>query len=123
MPGVRLLSERDGNQDIRMMWRRIPTAGIGKSGTITAQSSCLVSSGSKRRWVGLQRRMLPSKLPEKQEAHLADWAVSLHEVWLQEGVKQAASEALNRVVDGQHMDAQAILDVSTLHDRPKLSRF
>ena len=48
------------------------------------------------------------------QTDLADGAVGLQEVGLQEGVKQVAGHALDGVVDGQHVDALAILDVSAL---------
>lgn len=48
-------------------------------------------------------------------AHLPDRSVGFQEVGLQEGVKEVAGQALDGVVDGQHMDALAILHVRTLH--------
>jgi hypothetical protein len=47
-------------------------------------------------------------------AHLADGAVCLQEVGLEERVEQVARHALDGVVDGQHVDALAVLHVSAL---------
>jgi hypothetical protein len=51
------------------------------------------------------------------QTDLADGAVGLQEVGLQEGVKQIAGHALDGVVDGQHMDALAVLDIGALQPR------
>lgn len=48
-------------------------------------------------------------------SHLAHGAVCLQEVGLKVGIKQVARDALNGVVNRQHVDALAILDVSALH--------
>jgi len=48
-------------------------------------------------------------------AHLADGAVGLQEVGLQEGVEQVARDALDRVVDGQHVHALPVLHIRALH--------
>lgn len=47
-------------------------------------------------------------------ADLTDGAVRLQEVGLQEGVEQVAGHALDSVVDGQHVDALAVLDIRAL---------
>jgi hypothetical protein len=49
--------------------------------------------------------------------HLPDWSVSLEEIWLQVGVKQVACDALNGVINGQYMDALAILHVRALRSK------
>ena len=55
----------------------------------------------------------------QERPHLADWPVGFQEVGLQEGVKQVASDALNGVIDGQHMDALAVLHIRALHNRAR----
>ena len=49
-----------------------------------------------------------------QKAHLPHWPVGVLEVWLQEGIEETASDALNSVINGEHMNALAILDICTL---------
>lgn len=51
---------------------------------------------------------------ESRAAHLPDWSVGFQEVGLQEGIKEVASQALNGVINGQHMDALSILHIRTL---------
>jgi hypothetical protein len=51
--------------------------------------------------------------------HLAHWPVCLQEVWLEEHVKQVACDALDGVINGQHVHLLAILDVSALQQRPE----
>lgn len=46
--------------------------------------------------------------------HLADGAIGLQEVGLEVSIEQVASDALNGVINGQHMDALAVLNVSAL---------
>ena len=46
--------------------------------------------------------------------YLAYRPVGLCEIWLQEGVKQVACQALNGIIYWQDMDALAILDVCAL---------
>jgi hypothetical protein len=46
--------------------------------------------------------------------YLAHWAVCLQEVGLQVDIKQVASDTLNGVIDGQHVDTLAILDIRAL---------
>jgi hypothetical protein len=56
-------------------------------------------------------------LPLPLAAHLAHGPVRLQEVWLEEHVKQVACDALNGVVNGQHVHLLAVLDVSALRKR------
>lgn len=49
-------------------------------------------------------------------SHLAYGAVGLQEVGLEEGIKEVAGDPLNAVVNGQHVDALAVLDVGALQD-------
>ena len=46
--------------------------------------------------------------------HLAHGPVCLQEVGLEEGVKEVAGDALDGVVQGEHVDALAVLDISAL---------
>lgn len=48
-------------------------------------------------------------------SHLAHGPVRLQEVWLEVRIKQVAADALNGIIDWQHMDALAILDIGALH--------
>ena len=52
--------------------------------------------------------------------YLAYRPVSLCEVWLQEGVKQVACQALNCIIYWQDMDALAILNICTLQTQLSL---
>jgi hypothetical protein len=52
--------------------------------------------------------------PTPALTHLAHGAVGLQEVGLEVHIKQVARDALNGVIDGQHMDALAVLDVRAL---------
>ena len=47
-------------------------------------------------------------------AHLAHWAVGLVEIRLEEGVKEVARDALDSVLERQHVHALAILDIGAL---------
>lgn len=58
---------------------------------------------------------------ESVEGYLAHWAVCLQEVWLQENIEEIARHSLNGVINGQHMDALAILDIRTLHPPPHMT--
>ncbi len=51
--------------------------------------------------------------------HLAHWPVRLQEVGLQEGIEQVASDALYGIVNGQHVDALAVLHVRALRQEQK----
>jgi hypothetical protein len=62
-----------------------------------------------------QPRSLSCLRPRK--AHLAHGAVGLQEVGLEEGVEQVAGDALDGVVNGQHVHALAVLDISALGGR------
>lgn len=55
-----------------------------------------------------------SRLPLKSSPHLAHGPVRLQEVGLEVGVEQATRDALDRVVDRQHVHALAVLDVGAL---------
>lgn len=44
---------------------------------------------------------------------LAYWALSLHELRLELGLEQVATDALHRVVEGKHMDPLALGHVAT----------
>ena len=50
-----------------------------------------------------------------EDVTLHHWAVGLGEVWLQENVEKIARDALDRVVDWEHVNALSVLDVSTRH--------
>jgi len=52
----------------------------------------------------------------EEEVVLADGAVGLHKVRLEEDVEEVAGDALNRVVDGENVHALAVLDVRALVD-------
>lgn len=47
-------------------------------------------------------------------SHLAHWPVGLQEVGLEEHIKQVPSDALNSVINGQHVDLLAVLHISAL---------
>lgn len=57
-----------------------------------------------------------ASLSNCQQAYLTHGPVSLQEVWLEEHIKQVASDALNGVINRQHMHPLAILDISALQD-------
>jgi hypothetical protein len=53
----------------------------------------------------------------RSTTHLAHGTIGLQEVGLQEHVEQVAGDALDGVVDGQHVDLLAILDIGTLRNK------
>jgi hypothetical protein len=61
-------------------------------------------------------------LGTQASTYLAHGPVCLQEVWLEEDVKQVACDAFNGVINGQHVDTLAILDVSALQDRAERDR-
>ena len=52
--------------------------------------------------------------PDQEGVALADRAVGLEEVGLEEGVEEVARDALDGVVDGEDVDLLAVLDVGAL---------
>lgn len=50
-----------------------------------------------------------------EEGHLADWPVGVQKIGFQKGIKEIAGDAFDGVIDRQHMNAFAVLDISTLH--------
>jgi len=59
---------------------------------------------------------------DEEEVALAEGAVRLEEVGLEEGLKEVAGDALDRVVDGEDVDAGAVLDVGAGVDRDNVAQ-
>lgn len=111
----------EGPNDTRVAEKTKHTGRVEVHTTASLPQSCCTPPSTRPNSAAIAR-CGGGHAPEVTAAHLAHGAVRLLEVWLQEGVKQVARDALDCVLKRQHVDALAVLDVGALVHRHNVAQ-